>query len=261
MGILNVTPDSFYDGGKFSDENKILDQVNHMIQEGANIIDIGAMSSRPGAAIISEEEEISRLKSALDAISSRFEVVPVISIDTMRSGVVKALEDYPISIINDISGGSYDPEIYEVCAQNNYVYIMMHMQGLPHDMQSNPSYEDVTLDILKDLKNKSRKAIKAGLKDVILDVGLGFGKTIQHNYQLLNNLSSFKILGFPLMVGLSRKSMIYKVLDNTPEQALNGTTALHMTALLNGANILRVHDVFEAKEVVKLYETLKSSYL
>jgi len=259
MGILNITPDSFYDGGKYSHATQILDHVNVMMNEGATIIDIGAMSSRPGAEMIPEAEEIDRLKFALDAFVDKTEKTPIISIDTLRSGVVHALKDYPIAIINDISGGNYDPEMYNICASNNYAYILMHMQGLPQDMQTNPSYTNVTFEVIQALKNKSRKAAQAGIKDIILDVGFGFGKTITHNYQLLKNLESLRFLGLPILAGVSRKSMIYKVLGNTPSEALNGTSALHMAALLKGANLLRVHDVKQAQEVILLYQALSNA--
>lgn len=256
MGILNITPDSFYDGGRHDSSDAIIDRVSQMIDEGMNILDIGAMSSRPGAEIISEDEELSRLVHAMGTISSKFNNL-IISIDTLRSSIVEKLSNYPIHIVNDISGGKHDVNMYETCAKYNLAYIMMHMQGQPNTMQLGPQYNDIVFDILVDLKNRIKVARSKGLKDVIIDLGFGFGKTLEHNYTLLKNMHSFKILECPLLAGLSRKSMIYKVLNSTPSEALNGTSALHMVALTNGAKILRVHDVKEAKEVIKLWEVLQ----
>jgi dihydropteroate synthase len=258
MGILNITRDSFYDGGKYLSDSNILTRVKEMIHEGADIIDIGAMSSRPGAELIPEEQEIKILRSALDLICNEFNDL-IISIDSMRSSVIKSILDFPVQIVNDISGGQYDSEIISLCSEYSMPFIMMHMQGMPNNMQINPTYNDVSYEVLVDLRNRVIQAREAGLNDIIIDLGFGFGKTIEHNYQLLSDLASFKFLDCPILIGLSRKSMIYKVLNSDPESALNGTTALHMFALLNGANILRVHDVKEAKEVIALYKKLQES--
>ena len=258
MGILNITQDSFYDGGKYTSESAMLAQISKMIDEGADIIDIGAMSSKPGSELIPVEDEIKKLNSALDLITEHFPDI-LVSIDTIRSQTIKALLDYPIHIVNDISGGNYDPNIIPVCISESMPYVMMHMQGMPIDMQDNPVYDNVSLELLIDLRNRVTEARNQGLNDIIVDLGFGFGKTINHNFELLNNLSSFKMLECPILVGISRKSMIYKLLDIGPDTALNGTTALHMVALQKGAKILRVHDVKEAKEVIKLYQKLEDT--
>lgn len=255
MGIVNVTPDSFYDGGQSNSTETALQQASDMITEGADILDIGGMSSRPGAEIITPEEEWERVAPVILAIKKAFPKI-VISIDTLHSYVAEKAIQAGADIINDISGGNHDEKIIDVAIRYNVPYIMMHMQGTPKTMQDNPQYEDVTLDILKELNLKINTYRAKGLKDIIIDPGFGFGKTIEENYQLLKKLSVFKITDCPILVGISRKSMIYKVLDNSPQEALNGTTALHMVALQNGASILRVHDVKEAKEVEKLYEKL-----
>lgn len=255
MGIVNLTPDSFYDGGKHSSIDSALKIVSKMIDDGASIIDLGGMSSRPGAEIIDVEEESQRVLPVLAEINKVFPNL-IISIDTVHGIIAQSAIDNGASIINDISGGAIDRSIWEVSKNNNVPYILMHMQGSPNTMQSNPKYGDVGLDILKYLRDKVIKLRKLGINDIIIDPGFGFGKTVDQNYELLSKLSSFRILDCPILVGLSRKSMIHKLLNINPQEALNGTTAAHMIALQNGAKILRVHDVKEARECVLIYQQL-----
>jgi len=255
MGILNVTPDSFYDGGKATTATQIRARVIDMIEAGAAIIDVGGMSSKPGAVVISEQEEIDRVSPAIEIIR---EVSPttIISIDTLHSQVASHCLSHGASIVNDISAGDYDKDMIQIVAEADVPYIAMHMQGTPSDMQDNPLYQDVTLDVLKYMAVKVRECRAAGIKDVVLDVGFGFGKSVQHNYKLLAELSAFRILGCPILAGVSRKSMIYKPLGITPQEALSGTSALHMVALQQGAKILRVHDVRETVQCVKLHQLI-----
>jgi dihydropteroate synthase len=255
MGILNVTPDSFYDGGKYQNEKAVLNQVEKMLQDGAAIIDIGGMSSRPGAEIISEKEELNRVIPHLINIQKEFPDA-IVSIDTINSKIAKAAIENGASLVNDISSGRIDEKMFETVAELGVPYVLMHMQGKPKDMQKNPNYENVIQEILDFFIKEIDKLQNLGIKDIVLDVGFGFGKTVQHNYQILKNLHVFKMLEYPILAGISRKSMIHKVLDITPKEALNGTTALHMVALQEGAKILRVHDVKEAVEVVKLHDVL-----
>ena len=255
MGILNVTPDSFYDGGRHDNLSDILKKTEQMILEGASIIDIGGMSSRPGAAIISEEEELSRVLPAIEVVSKAFPEM-IISIDTIRSGVAMKAVESGARIINDISAGRLDDQMYTVVSTLNVPYILMHMQGKPTNMQKEPEYEDVVQDILDFFIVETGKLRKLGVKDIILDPGFGFGKTLSHNYQLLKQLHVFQILECPILTGISRKSMINKVLKTRPEEALNGTTALHMAALLQGSKLLRVHDVKEAQQTIQLWQAL-----
>ncbi len=253
MGILNITPDSFYDGGKYQTKKEILRKTRQMIKEGASIIDVGAYSSRPGAGHIKVEEEMQRLKIALEVIRTDFPDV-IVSADTFRSSVASmAVKDYEVDIINDISAGSADENMFDTIAALNVPYIMMHIKGTPQNMQVNPTYDDVVGEIINYFSEKIQKAKLSGICDVIIDPGFGFGKTLEHNYRILSRLDDFKIFELPILVGLSRKSMIYKALDATPKEALNGTTVLNTIALMNGANILRVHDVKEAMETVKLF--------
>lgn len=256
MGILNLTPDSFYDGGLYKDIPAILTKVEKMLQEGASVIDIGAYSSRPNATHIALEEEYKRLVPALKCIVKEYPKA-LISIDTFRSEIAKISVEEGAHIINDISGGNKDDAMFKTIAALNVPYILMHMQGTPQTMQKSPTYKNVTAEVLLFFKNKLKKLEEVGVKDVMLDVGFGFGKTIEQNYQLLQDLSVFKQLKKPLLVGVSRKSMLYKVLKTTPEEALNATTIAHTLAILNGANILRVHDVKEAVEVLTLMNQLK----
>lgn len=255
MGVLNVTPDSFFDGGKYENVKALLQQVGKMISAGAMIIDVGGMSSRPGAEIINVSEELSRVIPIIEQIKEHFPAI-IISIDTVRSEVARQSVAAGASIINDISAGSIDDQMFETVAELNVPYILMHMQGKPEDMQQHPDYQDVTKNVLDFFIEKIRELRALGVKDIILDPGFGFGKTIQHNYQLLQNFAIFKILDLSLLAGISRKSMIYKVLDSTPEEALNGTTVLNTLALERGAKILRVHDVKEAKETITLWKQL-----
>jgi len=258
MGILNITPDSFYDGGVFNSDKKILNQVEKMISEGADMIDIGGYSSRPGANEVNIDDEIDRVIPAIELIKNKFGDT-IISIDTFRSKVAKKAINAGASIINDISSGDLDSEMFNCVAKLKVPYIMMHMKGTPNNMQKNPEYENVIVEIVKNLSNKLFLAKKAGIIDVIIDPGFGFGKTATHNYSILKNLSFFKELGCPILVGISRKSMIYKLLDKNPENALNGTTCLNTISIINGAKILRVHDVKEAKEVITLTNFLNKN--
>ena len=258
MGILNVTPDSFYDGGNFSNENKIIEQVRKMISEGADIIDIGGYSSRPGAKNISIKEEENRVIPVIKLISKIFKKT-IISIDTFRSEIAKKALDNGASLVNDISGGELDPEMYKSVSQYKAPYIIMHMKGNPSNMQDDPKYDNVTVEIIKDLTRKIQNAEESGIIDIIIDPGFGFGKTLNQNYKLLNDLKLFKTFKRPILTGLSRKSMIYKVFKNSPKEALNGTICLNTVALINGANILRVHDVKEAKETIKLFNCLQEN--
>lgn len=252
MAILNVTPDSFYDGNNYVNESSISSKIDELIMNGADIIDIGAMSSKPGAKEISVAEEIGRLKPALKYLNS-LSSTPIISIDTYRSDVIKYAVDQGAHILNDISGGAFDKDLLATVASLKIPYILMHMQGTPEHMQDAPQYKNVSFEILKFFIQKIRTLDEFGINDLLIDPGFGFGKTIEQNYQLLRNLSVFKVLDLPILVGLSRKSMIYKELNITPDAALNGTTALHMLALSNGAKVLRVHDVKEANECIKLH--------
>ena len=259
MGILNVTPDSFYDGGMFDSNKKILDHVEKMLTDGADIIDIGGYSSRPGAKEVKLKDEIKRVVPAIELIKKEFNET-TISVDTFRSEVALQAVNSGASIINDISGGDLDPNMFNCVAELNVPYIIMHMQGNPKNMQNNPLYENVIVEIIENLSKKVFKAKEAGVIDVIIDPGFGFGKTIEHNYKILSKLSFIKELDCPILVGLSRKSMIYSLLEEKPENVLNGTTCLNTVSILNGANILRVHDVKEAKEVVKLTNFLNKNF-
>ena len=258
MGILNVTPDSFYDGGNFSNHNEIIKHVSKMISEGADIIDVGGYSSRPGAKNISIKEEEDRVIPIVKLISKTFSKT-IISVDTFRSEIATKALDNGASIINDISGGELDPEMYKSVSQFKAPYIIMHMKGNPSNMQDDPKYNNVVVEVIKNLSKKIIKAENSGIIDVLIDPGFGFGKTLNDNYKLLNDLKLFKILDRPILAGLSRKSMIYKVLKKSPVEALTGTISLNTVALINGANILRVHDVKEAKETIKLFNCLQEN--
>jgi len=257
MGILNLTPDSFFDGGRYLDEAAMLRQVEKMLAEGATILDLGGMSSRPGAVLISEEEELGRVLPAVEALLRRFPDA-VISVDTFRSKVASEAVAAGASIINDIYAGRFDENMFETVAVLGVPYIMMHMQGDPDNMQQSPAYGDVVKDVLHFFIKKLGKLRALGVKDVIADPGFGFGKSVKHNYQLLNNLHIFRMTELPILAGISRKSMICKVLHVNPEHALNGTTALHMVALQQGARILRAHDVREAMETIRLWQQLEA---
>lgn len=256
MGILNVTPDSFYDGGVYSDDNELLARVVNMIAEGVDIIDVGAYSSRPGGSDISVEEEIERLKLALDVITKVIGNVPL-SVDTFRSEVAAfVLENYPVAIINDISGGDLDERMYDVVAKYGAAYMMMHMRGTPQTMTQLTHYDNMMAEMIKDFSLKIKLLKSKGVHDVVIDPGFGFAKDLDQNYKLLSQLHLFNALGAPVLVGLSRKSMIFKLLGQTAQETLNGTTAAHMLALTKGANILRVHDVKEAKECVAIFQKM-----
>ncbi len=253
MGILNVTPDSFYDGGRLKTDKDILFQAEKMIAEGVDIIDVGGMSTKPNSEEISEAEELNRVVPVIQLLQQYFPET-TLSLDTYRAQVAKAGLEAGISIINDISAGSFDTEMFATVAAFNAPYIMMHIQGTPQTMQQNPHYENVVQEVLQYFIQKIEAVQQAGIKDIIIDPGFGFGKTLAHNYTLLKYLNDFSILKKPILAGMSRKSMICKLLNVKPTEALNGTIALNTIALLNGAAILRVHDVKEAKEVIKIAE-------
>lgn len=251
MGILNITPDSFYDGGKYKDEISICMQVEKMLFEGATFIDVGAYSSRPGANAVSEAEELKRILPIVELLLKKFPEV-LLSIDTFRSKIAAVCLSAGAAIINDITAGKYDEHIFFVAATHKAPLVMMHMRGTPQTMQQQTDYENVSVDLLKYFSERVSIARKYGLHDLIIDPGFGFAKTIDQNYELLHQLELFQNLNLPILVGLSRKSMIYKTLKTDAGNALNGTTALHGIALIKGANVLRVHDVKEAIEVVTL---------
>ena len=257
MGIINVTPDSFYDGGKATALTPIVAKANKMISEGADFLDVGGYSSRPAADDISEQEELDRVLLAVDAIMHDFPKA-LISVDTFRSSVAKRAIEAGAAIVNDISGGMADPKMLETVGNLKVPYVLMHMKGTPQTMTSHTDYKNVTRDVLYYFSERIAAAKKAGINDIIADPGFGFAKTRQQSFELLHNLERFEILEIPLLVGVSRKSMIYKTLGGTPQTALNGTTALNSIALLKGANILRVHDVKEAVECVELHEQMRN---
>ncbi len=253
MGILNTTPDSFYDGGKYKDMDTALTHVEKMLNAGATFIDVGAYSSRPNATHITEEEELHRILPIVTTMVEKFPEI-LISIDTFRSKVAKECVQIGACMVNDISGGTLDTAMYSTIAELQVPYILMHMQGTPQNMQKNTVYDDLVKDIIYFFSEKVQQLNALHVNDIILDVGFGFGKTLEQNYTLLQQLDLFKILELPILAGLSRKSMLYKLLDTTPQEALNGTTAANTIALLNGASILRVHDVKEATEAISIVE-------
>lgn len=252
MGIINVTPDSFYDGGKTFSEKEILKQAEKMLSEGATFLDIGGYSTRPGADEISEQEEIRRVVEAIENILKKFPEA-LISIDTFRSEVAKKAVEVGAAIVNDVSGGTLDAEMYKTVAKLKVPYILMHMRGTPKTMTKLTDYKNVTVEVLNDLSEKIALARAEGINDIIADPGFGFAKTREQSFQILNNLELFQNLEAPILAGVSRKSMIYKTLNTSADNALNGTTSLNTIALLKGASILRVHDVKEAVECVKLW--------
>lgn len=256
MGILNVTPDSFYDGGFYQEEGEMLTQVERMLDEGASIIDIGGMSTRPGSAGISEEEELRRVMPVVEGVVRRFPEA-ILSIDTVHSRVARETINAGAHLINDVSAGRMDQAMYQIVAELEAPYVLMHMQGTPATMQQQPSYQEVSLEILDFFIVEVGRLRDLGVKDIILDPGFGFGKSLQHNYELLNKMHIFKILDLPVLAGISRKGMIHRLLQITPQEALNGTTALHMVCLQQGASILRAHDVKEAVEVIRLWRQLE----
>ncbi len=257
MGILNVTPDSFYDGGKYLSESRIIERIHQIMNEGADIIDVGAYSTRPGAAVVDEKEEIGRLSLAVELIRKYYPRA-VVSIDTFRAKVAEEIITCmgPV-IVNDISGGTLDEQMFDYVAKAGVPYVMMHIQGTPRTMQQNPVYENVVAEVRRFFAGRIALLNERGFDNIILDPGFGFGKTLAHNYELLEATDSFLDLGYPLLIGISRKSMIYKLLGGGPDDALNGTTVLNTIALLKGAKILRVHDVKEAVEIVLLYRALR----
>lgn len=257
MGILNLTPDSFFDGGKYQDQTASLKQVERMLNEGATFIDVGAYSSRPNAEHVSEEEELKRLIPVLELILKEFPEV-LISVDTFRSKVARAAIETGAAMINDISAGQLDPQMMPTVGNLKVPYIMMHMRGTPQTMQQQTLYEDLVKDILFYFSERLEEAGSHGITNPIIDPGFGFAKTREQNFELLNNLELFKFIEHPLLAGVSRKSMIYKTLETTAEHALNGTSVLNTIALEKGASILRVHDVKEAMECVTLVKALQS---
>lgn len=260
MGILNITPDSFYDGGKYKSDSDFLTQVEIMLADGATFIDIGAYSSKPGADHISEKVELDRLIPVLNAVCSKFDNINI-SVDTFRSNVAKHAIDHGAAIINDISAGRADKKMLETIRAFQVPYIMMHMRGTPQNMNSKTKYDNLLFDIVKELSEQVHLAKKTGINDLIVDPGIGFAKDINQNFKILKHLDYFDIFELPILLGVSRKSMIYKTLNCTSERALNGTSALNSIGLAKGASILRVHDVKEAIECVKLFDSLESNSL
>lgn len=256
MGIVNITPDSFFSGSRTFDEASIEARVRKMLEEGADMIDIGAYSSRPGADDVSQEEEMTRLHRGLRIIRRISDTIPI-SVDTFRSDVAKmAIEEEGADIINDISGGEIDKQMFRTVARLKVPYILMHMQGTPNTMQVGPHYDNVCTEVMLYLAERIDRLAMMGVNDIITDLGFGFGKTLEQNYQLMAHLEMFQELKRPILVGISRKSMIYKLLETNPSEALNGTTVLNTIALLKGANILRVHDISPAVEAKKIYLSL-----
>ena len=257
MGILNVTPDSFYAGSRKQTEAEIAARTRQIIEEGGSIIDIGAYSSRPNAENISPAEEMDRLRNGLRIVFAECSEA-VVSVDTFRADVARmCVEEYGVAIINDIAAGEMDKDMFATVAQLSVPYIIMHMQGTPQNMQLNPHYDNLMKEMLCYFSDKVRRLRDLGVKDIILDPGFGFGKTLEHNYELLNHMEEFSMFELPVLVGVSRKSMIYKLLGGGPEDALNGTTAINTISLMKGADILRVHDVRAAAEAVQIFATMR----
>ncbi|GGF04779.1 Dihydropteroate synthase [Chishuiella changwenlii] len=259
MGILNTTPNSFYDGGRHQSIDLILEKVSRYLTDGADIIDIGGYSTKPGAEVVSEQEEIDRTAPIIEKIIKEYPEI-IISIDTFRGNVAREAINAGASIINDVSGWELDNEMFNAIVDLNVPYILMHMQGTPQTMQDNPVYKDITLEVNEYFSTKITQLKAAKVNDIILDPGFGFAKTLEQNYELFNKMESLGFGKFPLLVGISRKSMIYNLLSSTAENALNGTSVLNMVALQKGAKILRVHDVKEANDTLKIYNTLKGKY-
>ncbi len=257
MGILNVTPDSFYDGGKYTQGSFILEQVEKMLQEGASIIDVGGMSSRPGAEIIEVEKELKRVIPVIEAIVKEFPQA-IVSIDTIRAKVANEAIEAGARMVNDISAGNLDSDLLATVGKLNVPYILMHIQGTPKTMQIKPTYDNVTQDVIDFFIAKLQEVKQAGIKDIIIDPGFGFGKTLAQNHQILQQFDSFRLFDLPLLAGMSRKSMVCKLLKVNPSKALNGTTAVNVIALQKGANILRVHDVREAMEAIQIVEYINN---
>jgi dihydropteroate synthase len=257
MAIVNLTPDSFYDGGKYDSEKDVLADVRQKIKAGAHAVDLGAASSRPGAKEISESEEWARLEEPLKAIRREFPQI-IISVDTYRSSIAKKSAELGADMINDISAGDKDAAMFKTIAAIDLPYVLMHMKGDPATMQKDPSYENVIAEVKNDLKIKIQKLEILGFRKIIIDPGFGFGKTTEHNFKLLKGLPELGSLNYPILIGISRKSMVNKVIHTSPVTALNGTTVLHTLALLNGAKMLRVHDVNEVKQAIELVEYYKN---
>lgn len=261
MGILNVTPDSFFTGSRKQTDQEIETRIRQMVEEGADILDIGAYSSRPFADDVPPQKEMQRLRQGLSILRKLYPEA-VVSVDTFRADVARmCVEEFGVQIVNDISGGRLDPEMFKTVAHLGVPYILTHMKGTPQTMQKAPYYEDVMKEVCSFFQSNIRELQEAGVKDIILDPGFGFGKTVEHNYQILHNLDELHMFHLPLLAGFSRKSMIWKVLNITPEEALNGTTVLNTISLLKGAHILRVHDVKECVEVIKLTQALKNNHV
>lgn len=257
MGIVNLTPDSFFEGSRVQTAEQVAQRVRQLLTEGADMLDMGAYSSRPGADDLPMEEEMRRLREGLTVLRKEAPDT-IVSVDTFRADVAKmCIEEYGVAIINDIAGGELDSNMFDTIARAHVPYIIMHMQGTPQNMQQAPHYENVLKEVMLHLAEKVRILHEMKVNDIILDPGFGFGKTLAHNFELLAHLNEFDIFQLPLLVGVSRKSMVYKTLGITPAEALNGTTVLHTIALSKGANILRVHDVKEAVEAIKLWQNVK----
>lgn len=251
MGIVNVTPDSFYKGSRFTTDAELLQQVEKMVTDGVFIVDVGGCSTRPGAEEVPVSVERDRVMAAIKIIKKEFPEL-LISVDTYRSAIAHMAVHEGAAMVNDVSGGNLDTKMFETVAALKVPYVLMHMRGTPQTMGSQTSYEDLTLEIIADLQSKLSKLHAVGFYDVIIDPGFGFAKTIAQNFELLKNLEALRVLGKPILTGLSRKSMVWRTLNISAQEALNGTTALHSVALLKGANILRVHDVYEAAQTIKL---------
>lgn len=258
MGILNTTPDSFFDGGKHKTVQLAVEHAARMVEEGVDIIDIGGMSSRSGAQIIAEQEEMDRVLPVIEAVHAAFPALPL-SIDTLHSSVAKAAVQAGVGILNDITAGTYDAGMAKVAADAKIPLIIMHMQGIPLDMQHQPSYQNVSKEVFDYLVNRCDQLLAEGVEQLVIDPGFGFGKTLEHNYRLAAQLDLLRGIGFPVLVGISRKSIINKLLNIKAINALNGSTALHMHLLSKGASILRVHDVWAAKEAIAIYLALQAS--
>ena len=257
MGILNITPDSFYADSRKQTEKDIIARIHQILDEGGDFIDIGAYSSRPDASDVSPKEEMERLKYGLEILRNECPEA-VVSVDTFRADVAKmCVEEYGVALINDIAAGQMDPEMFSTIAQLKVPYIMMHMQATPQNMQKNPHYDNPVKEIILYFAEKIEKLRASGVKDLIIDPGFGFGKTLAHNYEILDKLEELQMFQLPILIGVSRKSLVYKLLGGGPEDALNGTTALHAIALMKGARILRVHDVKAATETVRIFQALK----
>ncbi len=259
MGVVNITPDSFFAFSRYKSDRTLLQQVETFLSEGATIIDVGGYSTRPQAAPVSVDEEIKRISEALEIICKKFPEA-VLSVDTFRSPVARmAVQDYGVAMINDIGGGTLDQLMFETIADLQVAYVLMHTRGNPQHMQEQTQYEDVVADVLQFLAKRVAQLRLLGVHDVVIDPGFGFAKTLEQNYEMMSKLSIFRQINAPLLVGVSRKSMIYKLLETVPEQALNGTTALNMLALMGGASILRVHDVKEAVEAIRIFNAYTQS--